>query len=299
MEASCFSPSKYFSKILYLAPSLKPKLSKQKRRIGLGLTVTGAPSSSITCCSVGGESTGESADSIIQSDWRSFRAKLVASEHVLNHTSLTTPLSAELVNQTLPPPKLSNKWAHSLHEPEKGCLLVATDKLDGVHIFERTVILLLSMGPLSAMGVILNRPSLMSIKETRSVILDAASTFSSRPLFFGGPLEDGIFLVAPEENDGDIGKSGVFEEVMKGLYYGTKESVGCASEMVKRDMVGIQEFRFFDGYCGWATEKLREEVRAGFWRVVACSPSVIGPASTEQGGLWEEVLGLVGERKVW
>jgi putative AlgH/UPF0301 family transcriptional regulator len=217
----------------------------------------------------------------------------------LNQPSLATPLPPEITNQTVPPTKLDHKWAHSLHEPEKGCLLVATDKLDGVHIFERTVILLLSMGPLGPMGVILNRPSLMSIKETRSVSLDAAGTFSSQPLFFGGPLEEGIFLVGPEKADGVIRKIGVFEEVMKGLYYGTKESIGCAAEMVKRDVVGVEEFRFFDGYCGWDREKLREEVRAGFWKVVACSPGVIGPASAEQGGLWEEVLGLVGERKVW
>ncbi|KAI6700510.1 hypothetical protein NL676_014834 [Syzygium grande] len=48
------------------------------------------------------------------------------------------------------------------------CLLIATDKLDGAHIFERAVVLPLSTGPVGPAGVILNRPSLMSIKESKS-----------------------------------------------------------------------------------------------------------------------------------
>lgn len=232
---------------------------------------------------------------VIETDWRSFRARLVAGEQA---TGPSASLAPEAADQITTPPTLSDRWAHPLHGPEKGCLLIATEKLDGVHIFERTVILVLSAGPIGPSGVILNRPSLMSIKETRSTDLDIAGTFSDRPLYFGGPLEGGIFLMGPREggpHDG-VGKSGVFEEVMKGVYYGTKESVGCAAEMVKRNVVDVGEFRFFDGYCGWEKEQLNDEIRAGYWNVVACSPSVIGLTSA---GFWEEVLGLVGERKVW
>ncbi|PKU74904.1 hypothetical protein MA16_Dca020676 [Dendrobium catenatum] len=121
----------------------------------------------------------------------------------------------------------------------------------------------------------------MSIKETKSTVFDVYGTFSGRPLFFGGPLEEGLFLVrsrvgGEEEDDDGVGKSGVFEEVMKGLYYGTKESVGCAAEMVKRNVVGVEGFRFFDGYCGWEKDQLKEEIRAGYWNVMACSLSVVG-----------------------
>ncbi|XVF60604.1 hypothetical protein PTKIN_Ptkin08bG0061500 [Pterospermum kingtungense] len=140
----------------------------------------------------------------------------------------------------------------------------------------------------------------MSIKEMRSTVLDVAGTFSDRPLFFGGPLEEGLFLVSPKGDDeNNVQKNGVFEQVMKGLYYGTKESVGCAVEMVKRNVVGAGDFKFFDGYCGWEKEQLNEEVRAGYWIVAACSPSVIGLSSVGTVGLWEEILGLMGHRKVW
>ncbi|KAF7803036.1 UPF0301 protein [Senna tora] len=232
-------------------------------------------------------------------DWRSFRARLVAGEQL--QTTSYDPSDAD-PDAVANPIAIGEKWAHLIHEPEKGCLLIATEKLDGVHIFERTVVLLLSNGPLGPSGIILNRPSLMSIKETRPTVVDAEGVFSNRPLFFGGPLEEGLFLLGPKERDEGVGKkssaSGVFEEVMKGLYYGTKESVGCAAEMVKRNVIGLGDLRFFDGYCGWEKEQLRDEIRAGYWTVAACSPSVVGLGSVGSIGLWEEVLGLMGRRKV-
>lgn len=232
---------------------------------------------------------------VIDSDWRAFRARLATRDP-------TTLVATEAGDYNAPSVDLGQRWAHLLHEPETGCLLIATEKLDGVHIFERTVILLLSVGPMGPTGIILNRPSLMSIKETRSTVLDVEGTFSDSPLFFGGPLEDGLFLVGPKGVDGDgddnVGISGVFDEVVKGLYYGTKESVGCAAEMVKRNVVQVGDFRFFDGYCGWEKEQLKEEIRAGYWTVAACSPSVIGLNSVGSVGLWEDILALMGKRKV-
>lgn len=237
---------------------------------------------------------------LVDADWRSFRAKLVAGEQTSRAEKPFSEADLDTVVDHPPSITIGDKWAHAIHEPERGCLLIATEKLDGVHIFERTVILVLSTGPLGPSGIILNRPSLMSIKETRSTALDVSKTFSDRPLFFGGPLEEGLFLVRSEGSESEVVKSGVFEEVMKGLYYGTRESLGCAAEMVKRGMVGIEDFRFFDGYCGWEKEQLKDEIRAGYWTVAACSPSVIGlSGSLASVGLWEEVLGLVGPKKVW
>ncbi|XP_068655468.1 uncharacterized protein [Aristolochia californica] len=251
---------------------------------------------SVACCFNSSSLRDESGEPVMDSDWRSYRARLVAGENALRREE-SAPDSWD--NH---PPRvtLAKKWAHPIHEPERGCVLMATEKLDGVHIFEKTAILLLSTGPLRPTGIILNRPSLMSIKEMRSTALDVDGTFSGWPLFFGGPLEDGLFLVSPKgDDDEEVGKSEVFEEVMKGLYYGRRESVGCAAEMVKRKVVGVGDLRFFDGYCGWETDQLKDEIKAGYWTVVACSPSVISLDNVGSGRLWEEILGLMGERKVW
>ncbi|KAJ0252994.1 hypothetical protein HA466_0121000 [Hirschfeldia incana] len=224
-------------------------------------------------------------------DWREFRARLVAGEQATTPEKDSSSLSSSSLITT------GNKWAHKILEPEIGCLLIATEKLNGVHIFEKTVILLLSVGPSGPIGVILNRPSLMSIKETtKSTVLDMAGTFSDKSLFFGGPLEEGLFLVSPRNGeDNEVEKSGVFKQVMKGLYYGTRESVGLAAEMVKRNLVGRSEIRFFDGYCGWEKEQLKAEVLGGYWTVAACSLSVVELGSVVQSqGLWDEIVGLIG-----
>ncbi|XP_057436048.1 uncharacterized protein LOC130728561 [Lotus japonicus] len=279
---------------LAYSKSKRPSQQFQSRKVGIPFTVS--------CCQFS-SSSGEDKP-IVNADWRSFRAKLVAGEQILKPEVPYTVTDPDTVVDPSPLITIGDKWAHIIHEPERGCLLIATEKLDGVHIFERTVILLLATGPIGPSGIILNRPSLMSIKETRSTAFDVEGTFSNSPLFFGGPLEEGLFLLSPKDGDGGgggddaVGKSGVFEEVMKGLYYGAKESVGCASEMVKRDVVGLGDFRFFDGYCGWEKEQLKDEIRAGYWTVAACSPSVVGLGSVGSVGLWDEVLGLMGRRKV-
>ena len=114
----------------------------------------------------------------------SFRAQLYFKEQ---HDDPSVASSTQLpVVQTG-----GDRWVHPLTEPEKGCLLIATEKLDGSHIFKRTVILLLSsLGPV---GVILNRPSLMSIKEASGSICaddaDIVHALAGRPLFFGGEAD--------------------------------------------------------------------------------------------------------------
>ncbi|KAL3376477.1 hypothetical protein AABB24_003086 [Solanum stoloniferum] len=297
MEA-CFVTSKPFSEKLF--PLIGSRVSYSTRRRSFVSQFhqpkkVGNPFS-VTCCQASSPLPSPSPQDeerpFTETDWRSFRARLVAGERASRSEDPSSVVNPDTVDDIPPPPAVTigTKWAHTIHEPEKGCILIASEKLEGVHIFERTVVLLLSMGPIGPigpMGLILNRPSLMSIKEMRSSVLDMSGTFANRPLFFGGPLEDGL------------GKSGVFDEVMKGLYYGTKESVGCASEMVKRDVVGVDNFKFFDGYCAWEKDQLRDEIKAGYWTVAACSPSVIGLSDVGSVGLWDEVLGLMTHKKVW
>ncbi|XP_010675387.2 uncharacterized protein LOC104891398 [Beta vulgaris subsp. vulgaris] len=298
MEA-CFLGSNIFTKTTELIPLTKSKLFTAPKKTSLLQSYKHGSSSSITCCQLGSSSSkDEDINPTLSGDWRSFRAKLVAAEKI---SSPGEPLTSS-ASTNIDPPKLTidDKWAHTIPQPEKGCLLIATEKLDGVHIFERTVILILATGPIGPTGLILNRPSLMSIKETKSTVLDPSGTFLDQPLYFGGPLEEGLFLVnGPKEGDDDVGKSGVFDEVMKGMYYGTKESVGCVAEMVKRNMIGLDNIRFFDGYCGWEREQLQEEIRAGYWTVAACSQSVIELENVNSGGMWEDILGLMGQKKVW
>ncbi|KAK8923410.1 hypothetical protein KSP39_PZI019794 [Platanthera zijinensis] len=275
MDASTFLASKTFNRSLNLTPNLNSRASKWLHRMASSITTT----TTTTTCNLRSPPPEDDREPGLPSDWRSFRASLVAGER----TAGTTETMARQ-------PILGDRWGHPLREPEKGCLLIATEKLDGVHIFERTVVLLVSTASPCPAGVILNRPSLMSIKEMKSTSFNIYDMFSDRPLFFGGPLKEGLFLVSSRRG----GECGVFEEVVEGLYYGRKESVGCGAEMVKRNVVEAADFKFFDGYCGWETDQLKEEIEEGYWNVAACSLGVVEMSSSE---LWEEASGLFGKKK--
>ncbi|WCJ25651.1 hypothetical protein M5689_007521 [Euphorbia peplus] len=302
---TCFLSSNSFTTSIEFAPSIKARaFSYPRRSINHLHTKRITLSSTISCCHFSSSPASDESQPSLEVDWRSYRARLIANEQAFRPNEASSTLDLDTISEPDQHPlqvPVGDKWAHPIHEPEKGCLLIATERLDGVHIFERTVILLLSVGPAGPIGIILNRPSLMSIKEMRSTVVDESGMFIDRPLFFGGPLDEGLFLVSPKGvYDKDVvEKSGVFEQVMKGLYFGTKESGGCAAEMVKRKVVEIGDFSFFDGYCGWEKDQLREEIIAGYWTLAACSPNVVGLHNVCNTGLWEEVQGLMGPKKVW
>ncbi|KAI3737256.1 hypothetical protein L2E82_27253 [Cichorium intybus] len=222
-------------------------------------------------------------------DWREFRAILyINRESMLNKQE-------DGVHE---PKRLGSKWAHPLTAPENGCVLVATEKLDGVQTFERSVVFLLGSGTRhpqeGPFGVIINRPLHKKIKNMKPTNLHLATTFSDCLLHFGGPLEASIFLLrsGPKKTVVD------FEEVIPNLCFGSRNSLDEASGLVKTGVLKPQDFRFFVGYAGWQIDQLREEIDAGLWHVAACSSNLIFGGSGAQGssteGLWEEILQLMG-----
>ncbi|XP_028798816.1 uncharacterized protein LOC114754214 [Neltuma alba] len=224
-------------------------------------------------------------------DWREFRAKLLRDE-------LKEVAESDAQNQggTLHSSKpLGPKWAHPIPVPETGCVLVATEKLDGIRTFERTVVLLLRSGTRhpqeGPFGVIINRPLHKKIKHINPTNLDLATTFSDCSLHFGGPLEASMFLL----RTGEKLKLPGFEEVIPGLCFGARNSLVEAAVLVKKGLLKPQDFRFFVGYAGWQLDQLREEIESDYWYVAACSSSLLSGASTDSSeNLWGEILQLMG-----
>jgi putative AlgH/UPF0301 family transcriptional regulator len=191
---------------------------------------------------------------------------------------------------------LDLKWAHPIPVPETGCVLVATEKLDGVRTFERTVVLLLRSGTRhpqeGPFGIVINRPLHKKIKHMKPTNLDLATTFSDCSLHFGGPLEASMFLL----KTGEKPKIPGFEEVIPGLCFGARNSLDEAAGLVKKGVLKPQDFRFFVGYAGWQLDQLRDEIESDYWYVAACSSNLIsgGLSDSSSEGLWEEILQLMG-----
>ncbi|CAA0809846.1 Protein of unknown function (DUF179 [Striga hermonthica] len=215
-------------------------------------------------------------------DWREFRASLYIQEQTENADNAR--------NQEKTPPArlkpLPEKWAHPISSLENGCLLVATEKLDGDRTFERTVIFLLQSKTENPQempyGVIVNRP--LNKKMNRA-------TFADCSLHFGGPLEASMFLLKTHQRIRPHG----FEEVIPGLYFGSRNSLDKASALVKKGVLSVRDFSFFVGYAGWQMDQLIEEIESGYWYVAACSANLIlGNSSSDD--LWGEILQLMGGR---
>ncbi|KAM7277583.1 hypothetical protein ACFE04_004717 [Oxalis oulophora] len=222
-------------------------------------------------------------------DWREFRANLFRREQAEEKQS-------EVHGQG--GPSLESKplrlgWAHPIPVPETGCVLVATEKLDGVRTFERTVVLLLRSGGRhpqeGPFGIIINRQLNKKIKHMKPTNNELATTFADCSLHFGGPLEASMFLLKA----GERSKLPGFEEVIPGLCFGARNSLDEAAGLVRKGIVKPQDFRFFVGYAGWQFDQLREEIESGYWYVAACSSNMISGVSLSES-LWEEILQLMG-----
>ncbi|XP_010927859.1 uncharacterized protein [Elaeis guineensis] len=242
----------------------------------------------------GGDAESKSSDSTHKShytlsEWRDFRAKLVHDEQL----QLVDPDA--LAKDTASSRQLGLKWAHPLSMLETGCLLVATEKLDGLSSFDRTVVLLLRLGSRDPregpFGVILNRPLDRKIKHMKPSNPDLATTFADCSLHFGGPLDASIFLLKTSGNSSVQG----FEQVIPGICFGARHSLNEAAALIKKGLLGPQDFRFFVGYSGWQFDQLQEEIRLGYWVVAACSSHLINEAlAGSSSNLWEEILQLMG-----
>jgi putative transcriptional regulator len=158
-----------------------------------------------------------------------------------------------------------------------GQLLVATPRLLDPN-FSRTVILVLNHDDDGALGVVINRPSLLAVAQ---VLPDWSDVVSLPPMVFGGgPVSpDSALAVAVALGEGP--PSG-FQPVAPG--YGLVDLDASPGDVVP-DVAGI---RVFSGYAGWGAEQLESEIEEGSWYVVAAAPGDLLSAEPEQ--LWRQVL---------
>lgn len=143
-------------------------------------------------------------------------------------------------------------------EPRAGKLLVASPQLVDPN-FADTVVLLLEADENGALGVVINRPSMVQVDEVlapwRDVVADPGV------LFRGGPVAtDGALAVArladPEVEP--VGFRSAFADV--GLV-----DLDSPPELLDG---GLAEMRIFAGYAGWGSDQLADEIAEGSWYVV-------------------------------
>jgi putative transcriptional regulator len=159
-----------------------------------------------------------------------------------------------------------------------GSLLVSTPSLVDPN-FAHTVVLLLDHDEDGALGVVLNRPSPVPVRE----VLPGWDEVLSGPdvIFQGGPVAtDSALAVAALQSDDDepvgyrrlFGRTGIVD-------------LDAPTEIVVPALSGM---RVFAGYAGWGSEQLAAEIEEGSWYVLPSEPDDLFAPDPRR--LWARVL---------
>lgn len=173
-------------------------------------------------------------------------------------------------------------------EPANAVLLVARPDLPDPR-FRETVILATQTPDGSTVGVILNRPSSLSLSDivADEDLADLAENYED-PVYYGGPVL-GRTLIALFESDEP--PAGPAFHVLKDTYLSMQPAL--IESLLSQDEAG---YRLYAGFCGWAPGQLRRELERGDWYPLPATPELLFREDTKR--MWDELLEQARGRRV-
>jgi len=161
-----------------------------------------------------------------------------------------------------------------------GTLLVAAPGLLDTN-FRRTVVYVIEHRERGTLGVVLNRPGEVWLRD----VLPSWEPLSSRPrsVFVGGPVEGQTALCLAAL------RTGLDPTALRGLVrvrgpVALVDLDGDPSALASR----LRGLRVFAGYSGWDAGQLADEIARGDWLVVPALPDDV--TSGHHADLWARVL---------
>lgn len=168
----------------------------------------------------------------------------------------------------------------------RGRLLISTPVI-AEDSFHRTVVFMIEHSDETIVGVVLNRPTDVEVRDTLDQWADRAS--APAVVFSGGPVspETGLALARlwPDAHAED------YVEVLPGL--GVLD-LGADAALVSPT---VDRLRIFAGYAGWTPGQLEGELAVGAWFVVDADPE--DALTVEPLELYDSVLRRQGGRLSW
>jgi putative transcriptional regulator len=152
-----------------------------------------------------------------------------------------------------------------------GKFLVASRDLHDPN-FRESVVLLTRYSPSGAMGLIVNRPTKLTVKR----FVPTAS--AAQVVYFGGPVELGALLLL------QAGESKAGWKVLPGVYLVTDP------DAIAETLTGgnPKRVRAFAGYAGWGPGQLDGEMLSGSWHVFPGDAKLVFDADPES--VWEKLI---------
>ena len=131
-------------------------------------------------------------------------------------------------------------------------LLAAPSMLDPN--FERAVVLMVQHNDEGALGLVLNRPTEVSLREAIAAVSDVDVEVDVE-LRQGGPCEGPLMVVHREQDHAQ-------SEVLPGVFFSTEQ------DLVEQLMMDDSDSAmYFAGYAGWGPGQLEGEIGSGSWLV--------------------------------
>ena len=162
-------------------------------------------------------------------------------------------------------------------ESLKSQLLVAIPQLPDEN-FYRSVVLMIQHDEEGAFGVVLNRPSDVTVGEVWEQVV-GESCDSLAPINVGGPVQGPLMAIHTDTECGET-------EILPGVYLATqKENL---DRLVRQREHPV---RIFSGYSGWAGGQLEGEMSVGGWLTTLATHEYI---FDEAEDLWKRVADDIG-----
>jgi putative transcriptional regulator len=147
--------------------------------------------------------------------------------------------------------------------------------------FRRTVVLIGHHDDEGAVGVVLNRPSEVSVADAAPPL--AGLVPPEEPVYFGGPVQPQAAVVVADFERPEHAQVLAFD------------SIGfLPDEADPREIGELRRARVFAGHAGWGPGQLEAELEEGSWLVETATPEDV--FTPEPGGLWSAVVRRKGPR---
>jgi len=162
-----------------------------------------------------------------------------------------------------------------MEESLAGQLLLASPTLSDPN-FARAVVLIGAHSVEGAMGVVLNRPSAVSVGEAVPALEEAVE--ESEPVYLGGPVQPSSIVFLGE----------FLDPSPAGLLVLGRIGFPAPDAPIDELAEATARSRVFAGYAGWGEGQLEAEVDHGDWIAQAALPEDVFTDVPEQ--LWSRVL---------
>jgi putative transcriptional regulator len=162
-----------------------------------------------------------------------------------------------------------------MEESLSGQLLLAAPSLMDPN-FRRSVVLVGAHSTSGAMGIVLNRPSTVTVGEAVPQLEQAAGELE--PVFVGGPVQPNAIVFLAE----------LLDPSPAGLLVLGRIGFPAPEADIDELSDAIARRRVFAGYAGWGEGQLDEELDNGDWIAHPAAPDDVFTEDPEE--LWAQVL---------